>query len=84
MSESTEDGKRASGSRRSSFASSQGTVSDESGSEDFEVGVESPGEDMRFDFMTFAALLVPKVRQRLTELQSTTAAVAKMETFCIL
>ncbi|CAE7560576.1 CMD1 [Symbiodinium necroappetens] len=72
------DGKRASGSRRSSFASSQGTVSDESGSEDFEVGVESPGEDMRFDFMTFAALLVPKVRQRLTELQSTTV----MRYFC--
>ncbi|CAE7560713.1 cmd-1, partial [Symbiodinium sp. CCMP2456] len=72
------DGKRASGSRRSSFASSQGTVSDESGSEDFEVGGESPGEDMRFDFMTFAAVLVPKVRQRLTELQSTTV----MRYFC--
>lgn len=33
---------------------------------------------MRFDFMTFAALLVPKVRQRLTELQSTTV----MRYFC--
>ncbi|CAJ1400451.1 unnamed protein product [Effrenium voratum] len=69
-------------SRRSSFASSAGassSLSEGSGSEDFDVGLDmAPLEKVSFDFLTFAGILVPKVRQRLTELQSTTV----MRYFC--
>ena len=60
-------------SRRSSLQSSADKSSSEgSDSEDFDTGVDmGQEEEASFDFLTFAGILVPKVRQRLTELQST-------------
>lgn len=62
-------------SRRSSKASQtseQTSGSEGSDSEDFDTGVNAePLSEASFDFLTFVGILVPKVRQRLTELQST-------------
>lgn len=62
-------------SRRSSKASTtseQTSGSEGSDSEDFDTGANvEPLAEASFDFLTFVGILVPKVRQRLTELQST-------------
>lgn len=61
-------------SRRSSKASGseQASGSEGSDSEDFDTGANAePFSEASFNFLTFVGILVPKVRQRLTELQST-------------
>lgn len=67
-------GNGGNGSRKSSLTSSAAdktSGSEGSDSEDFDTGVDMAPSEAKFDFLTFVGILVPKVRQRLTELQST-------------
>eukprot|EP00438_Fugacium_kawagutii_P003366 Skav228247 [mRNA] locus=scaffold3112:191793:195656:+ [translate_table: standard] len=60
-------------SSKTSEASEEASSSEDTDSEDFDTGANAAESvaEASFDFLTFVGILVPKVRQRLTELQST-------------